>query len=607
VGHVEVVCTAIATLHSGEIMFVEIATGSVKNRNIIIPIEQLKQKIVDARDKNEELYRSYYLFDNEVLEHFKVRKTVKNYKGKYYLKEIVLDIDKGDKTDEVTLIRAREFAKSLNEDWNMSEEHFKIFYSGRGYHFHIADYFGFEASNFLPLEVKATIAKVFPEADTMPLMPTGLIRMAHTINQKVQRYKIRLSFDELNQLSIEEIMLLATKGNINRVEYSRGDYDFSKYKVTETYKKKEAIEASKPSGIVTCIQNLYNKGPVKGSRHDTMLRLISSWSRSGVPELGVKNMLLSWSPDMEPAEINKMVNDTYKKQYQYGCMDPLLKENCDPKCIYYKNKNYSLDIVSAKDMEKNFVNFIRSDFKARSFDFNDIVPIKNKFMVYPGEFVIIIGDTKIGKTALAQNMILKLKHLPIDYLCLEINERLLFRRNIQIEHRMTKNQVFDHYEVNENSLRKGTNHIDVMTVSPDLFRLKKIISERNRPITVIDTLDRIDVGKLGNFRTSEAKLANGIREICQQLDTIIIGVHHIPKYQIQDGQGKRKKLTLHSGKGDSGLEQQADKIIAIEGEQGSEYREISALGARDESLFKFSCKFERDTFRLIKIADLKTD
>ena len=588
-------------------MFVEIAVGNVKTRNIIIPIERLKQRIVDARDKNEELYRSYYVFDDEILEHLKVRKTIRGYKGKYYLKQIILDIDKGDRTDEITLIRAKEFCEILTDDFKMDPYHFKIFYSGRGYHFHMADYFGFEPSNFLPLEVKATIAKVFPEADTMPLMPTGLIRMDHTINNKVQRYKIRLNYDQLHQLSIEEIMEIAKEGKINRVEYGEGDYDFSKYKVLETFKKKEAIEANKPSGIVTCMQKMHNKGPVKGTRHETMLRFISKYSMDGTPLAGVKAILKDWAPDMEPAEINKMVNDTYKKQYQYGCQDHILKANCDIGCIYYKTKAYGSSIISPEQMEKNFVKFARSDYSKRIFDLGKLFKLEKPFIIYPGEFTLIIGDTGIGKTAFAQNISLGLKNIEIDFYCLEISERLTYRRNIQIEYGMTEREVMQYYGVNDNSLSERINHVHFASRSPDLFSLEKEISMRNRGLVIIDTIDGIEAGKLGQFKNSESKIAYTIKNICQNQDRSMIVVSHVPKGAILDYKGEVKKLTKHSPKGDSSLEQKCDNLIAIEGKDNSEYREVTVLKARDKAKFKFSCQFGWDTFKLIKIADLPVD
>jgi len=585
-------------------MYVEIAQGSVKNRNIIIPLDQLRQRMIDAREKGEELYRSYYLYDDDIIEHFKVRKTVKSYKGKYYLKEIILDIDKGDSTDKFVLERTREFVKILIDDLGMDYEHFKIFYSGRGYHIHLADYFGFEPSNHLPLEVKATLANEFPEIDTLPLMPTGLIRMAHTINSKVRRYKTRLSYEQLQEMSSEAIIELSEKGNIERVDYSRGEYNFSDKVIKNIFKREEAIEKEKPTSIVTCIQKLHAQGPVKGHRHDTMLRFISKYSRDGTPKSAVKAILKDWAPDMEPAEINKMVEDTYKKQYTFGCQDSLLKKYCDTGCIYYKNKNYTQQISTAKDMEKEFVDFARRDFSGISFDLKPILRLPNEYMFYPGEFGLIIGDTKLGKTAMAQNIAIQLPNLEIDYLCLEIPQRLLYRRNVQILHRMTKKQVFNHYNINTNSLRKGLEHIQVLPVAPNLFDLERIIGERMKPVTIIDTIDNIQVGNWKDYGSPEGKLGVTLGAIAQKLDIIIIGVHHVTKSSVKDFKGQRKRLDLHSGKGASTLEQQADKILAIEGDQNSEVREITSLGARDESPFAISCKFEKDTFRLIKIADL---
>lgn len=587
-------------------MFVEIAVDLVNHRKIIIPIEQLKQRILTARERGEALYRSYYCYDDDIIEHFKVRKSVKNYKGKYYLKEIVLDIDKRE-SDQFTLERARAFSEVLIDDLKMDSYHFKIFYSGTGYHFHIADYFNFEPSNYLPLEVTATLAKVFPEADPKPLIPTGLIRMAHTINHKSQRYKIRLSYDQFMEYSLTKILELSEEGKINRVEYEKGDYDFSDKKVLEKLKKKEAIEADKPSGIVTCMQKMHAKGPVKGTRHDTMLRFISKYSKDGTPKSAVKAMLKDWAPSMEPAEINKMVEDTYEKQYEYGCNDHILKANCDVGCIYYKNKSYGSSMKSPEEIEKNFVKFSRSDYSKRIFDLGKLFKLENPFIIYPGEFTLIIGDTGLGKTALAQNISLGLKNINIDFYCLEISERLTYRRNIQIEYGMTEREVMEYYGTNNNSLSERISHIHFASRSPDLFSLEKEISMRNRELIIIDTLDGIEAGKLGQYKNSESKIATTIKNICQNQDRSMIVVSHVPKSAIIDWKGNVKKLTKHSSKGDSTLEQKADNVIAIEGNDNSQYREITVLKARDKRKFKFSCQFEWNTFKLIKIADLKVD
>jgi RecA-family ATPase len=258
-------------------------------------------------------------------------------------------------------------------------------------------------------------------------------------------------------------------------------------------------------------------------------------------------------------------------------------------------------------MEEAYVKWTRMDKTTKSFNFKSIIPIANDFWIHPGEFNIIIGDTKLGKTALAENIAIALKKMKVDYLCLEIPSRLLYRRNVQIEYNMTKEQVDIHYSKNNNSLSKGLTHINVLSAPPHLDELEMIIKKRQPGLVIIDTLDGISVGKLNEFKSRDEKLAVTMKNIAQGLDIIIIGIHHVPKSAIRDDKGKRKKLGLHSGKGDSALEQKADKVIGLEGEQNQELRTITSFGARDEEPFCVSVKMNKNTFKMTKLADLPLD
>ena len=57
------------------------------------------------------------------------------------------------------------------------------------------------------------------------------------------------------------------------------------------------------SNVVSCMQHVYNEGPVKGSRNMKLMRMASSYKRSGVPYLVALNGLLTWAngtlPDNE--------------------------------------------------------------------------------------------------------------------------------------------------------------------------------------------------------------------------------------------------------------------------------------------------------------------
>ena len=586
--------------------YLEVARGSVANRNFVDEASKIKDYVILAQKSKEELYRSVYTYDNEILEHLKIRKTVKSYAGKYYLDSLIFDIDKGTNTDEFTKERAQQFVMRLADDWQVDRDSIRIWFSGRGYHFAIDNIFRFEPSNHMPDEVKATVAKFFPEIDSSIYTTSALIRVGYTINNKVLRYKVPITYDELFELSCEEIITIAQSPDIRDLEKVtlKSNLDFSHYIVKSTRTPAEVKRENNLTDIVTCVQKIYNEGPIEGSRHMKMLRMISSFKRRGLPKSAIQLLMQSWASNMEQYEITKNVNDVFSKEYKFGCYDPILSKYCDPMCMYFLKKNMLIDSKSAEDMEKDFIEFLKGDFLSRSINLKDVLGLTEDFWCYPGEFIMFIGDTKLGKSAFTQLMALKIK-LKTLYYNLEYSDKLFFRRNIQIRRNWTKEQVYQHYATQTTSLKAGTEHIEAIFRPPYLEEVPKTIKDTGANVVIIDTLDKILVGKLGEYKTKEEKLGMLLKDYSASTDTIIIGVHHIPKSEAYDSMGNPKMLNTHSGKGSSVLEQQADKIIGMWGKEKDGIRFVKSLGARDERGFYCQFYYNKPTFRFTRILDIE--
>ena len=165
-------------------LFTEVALGSPSNRGNIIPVDDITKYVEKANtEPNQELYISYYRFDEEVLEHKKKHNTLKGFDGKAFIKQIVLDIDKGDDTDEEILDKTREFINDMCYGMDIPESHVVPWFSGSGYHITLPDIFLFEPGVDLPRVVKNTLTKNFPIADNI-YDKTRLIRCPYTINKK---------------------------------------------------------------------------------------------------------------------------------------------------------------------------------------------------------------------------------------------------------------------------------------------------------------------------------------------------------------------------------------------------------------------------------------
>lgn len=270
--------------------------------------------------------------------------------------------------------------------------------------------------------------------------------------------------------------------------------------------------------------------------------------------------------------------------------------HCDPRCKFFRKKNFAIALDDVKDIEKKFVEFVRSDWAKTSFDLGDIWPTEKPFRFYPGEYITVMGDTGLGKTAWVQNIIVALKSMKVLVFSLEVHDMLFFRRLVQIEYGMTKDEVFSHYMKQDNHLSERLGHITVTTTSPNIEAIKGIIAEVQPQIVVVDVIDGINVQYARSESEKLTQIATALKELAQQTNTIIFGVSHISKQAARNGQ-----LDVHAAKGGSGIEQKSDKVIAIEGDREQQHRIVHSLKARDETPFRMPMMMDATTFQYHKI------
>ena len=146
-------------------------------------------------------------------------------------------------------------------------------------------------------------------------------------------------------------------------------------------------------------------------------------------------------------------------------------------------------------------------------------------------------------------------------------------------------------------------HIKLVPRSPDIQELPSFVANSECKIIVIDTIDRIPAKYAGkDDLVRQEIIANALKDMAMKEDVIVIAVHHISKYsstRLSEGQ----KLDVHSGKGNSAIEQKSDQYIAFEkvnGDATNKLRSVSSLKARDESMFNLALKFDYETFTFNK-------
>mgnify|MGYP003674028082 FL=1 len=586
-----------------KVKYIELAIGSVSNRAYAIRPEHITKYI----KPRQELYRSLFTLDDTAFNHFRDKGSIKSYKGKYSLKTIIFDIDKGRKTGEDTRQRAIAFMNTLLEQGVDTSTQAHIWFSGRGFHIEIPNLYGFEESENLPYQVKMTIDSHFGKLVDNIYDKGRLIRVGYTINMKSELYKLPLSWQMINEMSYQEICEYCQS---QRTDYNHTEFDESNFyplweeKVLEVVEYKEEEEGSlsntELNSHVTCVQKMW-KSDKDGERHITLLRMTNAWKRMGIQKEGAIKMAEYNVPSLDRNEILKIVDDVFAWEHNgYSCSDTIMDKYCDPLCKFYKNKNYGLEVYGVNELSNLLKEFVHMDMDNNSFNLKDYYPIPEDYRFLPGELAILLGDTKLGKTAWLQSLMVKLSHMNILYLSLEVGNWLIFRRFLQTANALTKQEVNEIYRAYDEEKVKSINdrvkNIKVMTTSPDIDSMKQIISDNQPQIVCIDTIDAIEVKYNNDPFTKMEKIVNSLKQIATQMDVIFFGISHISKGASRD------ILTVHSAKGNSAIEQKADKIIGITGDRGmSDTRVIRSLASRDETDFELALKFKYHTFQFSPI------
>jgi len=589
-------------------LYVEIVADDPRNRGQFIPVERLPQFVKAYHHKT--LYRSYYMFEESIVNYFKKHGTLRGYEGIHYLDKIIVDID-GDGDLSKAAGITYEIYQYLTEFCDVSQNNVQVWFSGsKGFHISMTNIFGFEPSAHLHGEVAATF-KVFFEkwqdyVDIHPLAMKGLIRCEWSKHNKTGLHKVPLSIQQLLAIANPkpnsndddpafyadpEVYLKQTSVYANAFDNDDdGLIESAKVTGERTQNYLQEKELDKPSTVVTCMQKLFIRGPIEGSRHQDALRLISSWRRQGVVQSLCRIMLYEWL-ELDPAnkheEWDAMIHQVFSAGYSYGCKDEVMASLCDKDCIFFKNKDYVLDIASVNSIQNNYRDYLDLIHSDHMDIFHDM-GFEDHYLLVPGDMAIITGDTGAGKSAMVQNWIDNNQKDTL-YVNGEMKEELLYRRFMQIHHGLSK------FQVNESiydgvDLSMDLNHIDILSGNPDINTLEKLISQKNYQVVVIDTTDSIRDKSNNNDFQKMANIIDTCRRLAQQRNYIVILIHHLKKRN-----DPTKPITLDDLTGNRSNVTKMDHVLALEG-SGTNKR-LRSLKVRDGDPFTKDFKIDYSTFK----------
>ncbi|QDP58148.1 MAG: putative ATP-dependent helicase [Prokaryotic dsDNA virus sp.] len=581
--------------------YIEIAIDTPRKRGVFIPKQELAKHINSVP-----LYRSMYLYNEDAYDYGNSKNTIKHYYGPRSIDNILIDIDREQNTDKFTLDKMQGIVYKLINDLELSPENFRVYFSGTGYHIIIPNsVFNFTASEDLPFHMKETMMKLFPEIDPMVYTRTGLYRVAHTINKKTGLYKVPLTYKEAVQCTWQQIHDLAKTARTEfPYEELVGDGELEDHIVEASITSKPMGKVSEPNKVVTCVQRMYGAGPQVGSRHTTLLRIVSHYRRSGISSRAAKAALLEWNDgSLNEQEVVSQVEYAYNKGYQYGCQDHLMKEHCNPKCIHYKRKDYLVDIMDNVELQKQLTDRLTTDFTGKSYNLGKALGVEADCQFYPGDLITIFGPTGSSKTTLAQNIALGYDHLndridtnlqiPTLYLSLELAGWYMHRRNLQIASNQSKDNVSSNYQSIYPLVKDKVAHITIQTVAPTLEQIQTKITELQPAMVIVDYIDLVDTPPSVRGEYEQIKyISHGLSNMAVNNDLIIIQVS-----QVSRDYSRNEVLDLYAGKGSGAIENASRKVIGLNGQADSPKKAVKLFKNTDGELFETELEWT-PSFRL---------
>lgn len=587
----------------------EASQGSYSNRGGIITPEDLLSTEWLKEAESAQAHRSYFAFEAEKLnsylsEHGAMKK---NYGGSAYLHELVFDFDGAVVDLSHTLVEVRNFVRHLIKGMDVPEEYIQVWFSGyKGFHVHLdGRLFNAPPSPDLPYVIKKTVQDHFahPLIDTAPINTAGLIRAPWTKHHR-GTYKTLIPLRDLFSKQTPEMGVLPSMQERQKLPLWPKEAPDAVLQRYLSFAKRHSTFASDaksiakhdPTAMVTCMQKVFLRGPVKGRRHKDMLRVASWLWRSGIPKEGAIAAMAGWQDTDE--EVARVIHQVYDRGYAYGCHDEVMSEYCDERCVFNRKKNFAMDVQGHEELAANLEQYTELLDSGKGFNLFHLYDKSDlrEYRVLPYHLVLLLADTGIGKTLFMQDLLVKLRKRTL-YLNLEMPEALMTRRFLQSEFGLTEKEVLQ--QIRTGRAQEMIERIDwlkMISEAPTLDVVERAVQQYKPEILVVDTTDGISVPEAGNSEMWHLRvIIEGLRKIARRYHTIVFAVHHINKSgarAISGEEDKPRRLSLNDATGNRSNVTKMDHVIGIEGKRDDTRRKLTSLKVRDGKPLNLPVEFD---------------
>lgn len=572
----------------------EFVTGSIQNRNNIFSIKDFKLNGVRV-----DCYRSMFLYDEGLKYYVEKTGSVKGYSGKHTTDAIIFDFDN---ENDLTAVRdeAVKFIYYLRYNFDLSIDFIRIAFSGsKG--FHLVLPIQAISENIQPKEnfyqiVKNFVREItegFQFVDYSIYESKRLIRLLNTKHSKTGLYKIPLTFNELENLSIDEIKTLAkNERTIDVLPISEISVCDALAEVFFKFYNYQPV-ATKTENKFDEILSLFD-GVGESGRHKALIRITAMLTKKGLSYDLILAILKSWNLKNNPPLPDSRLESESSRCYH----DNKKKDVADVK-IY--------DLKQAEKVYQDYVKNIDSKKAKTGFDFID----KKIRGIAPGETLCILGKTSVGKSALLQNIgmnFAKLSGEPVLFFSMEMPVTSVYERACQIESGLTGYEIENNYRKNANLVFTTLNNFYTVQQSGlDLEAMKDLIlaGEQNiyhkkTGLVLIDYLGLVK-GSGKDVYEQVSKVARSTKDLAKELNVPIIFLS-----QVNRSFGEFDELTIGASRDSGAIDEASDFILGLWKQKDSDESEqtiklnLGILKNRKGGLGKVSISMDKRSLKILE-------
>lgn len=456
--------------------------------------------------------------------------------------------------------------------------------------------------SFTPSEVKRICLGIAGDLETLDKQiynASRIIRVSYTKHPKSGLYKIPLTLQELTELSLEQILQLAKKGETEiegfqdnvqlptgLLKYLEQDFEVK----TEVPAELQELDLSqKPPGMSPCKYAILNGFFRQGTRSNALMALAAHFKSQGFPKevtyrllKGAVELQEKRYPSDEPlnkTEIwNNIIGQVYGPHWKgatYSCKEHAFLQDLCPvrntsKCgINKKDPIVTIDAVAttfkqyAENIDKNTI-------------LTGIKSIDSNVRLQTSSHVVIAGCSGAGKTTFLLNLLQQASsnNVKAYFQSLDMGSALVYQKLAHKVSGLNDKKLYELYKTKQekkiqeidNAIKEMYKHtlfdfrsgVSIEDITENLKRLKDKYGAELK-IAVFDYLAKIR-GPYSDETANLAYIAPKLSDLANETETLIVSLAQIGRAK---GGPATPLLDSRVSKGSSAIEESATLLLGL--------------------------------------------